>query len=305
MISAYTTQNGQAIKVDFSNKNIPYFWIDLCNPTSDEIVQVETHFNLQLPSQNICDGSISNRCFKTNDVCFMTLLTSEDNNVLLALKDKILITAHSYDLVPFYAPLNTAATAEEALLFLIKTFVQNVAEKLEIYEKKTLQLSEEICHYPRNAVSGITQATNGKEIATVAINDIHTSVMICRRSLISIRLLVDFSSKCDIKILEQTQQCIDVMIEHTNFISDQLSFLQSTLLNYIGIKQATLQTSSSVFSTLFIVPALVMAFFSMDFNYMPSLLPLLQVNCGLFFVLAVIITGTYLLYRYIHILQFA
>lgn len=305
MISAYTTQKGQAILVDFSDNNIPYFWIDLYRPTSDEIMRIETHFNLQLPFQNICNGSISNRCFEANNTYFMTLLTSEDNNILFALKDKTLITAHSCDLLPFCTSLDTAITAEDTLLFLIKTFVQDIAEKIETYEKNTLQLSEEISNYPRNEIADRTQITKGKEITTIVINDIHTSIMTCRRSLINIRLLVDFASKCDIKTLEQTQQRIDVLIEHTNFINDQLSFLQSTLLNYIGIKQATLQASSSVFAALFMVPALAMAFFSMNFSYMPSFLPLFQVNYGAFLVLAFTIIGLYGLYRHIHILQFA
>ena len=169
MLTAYTAQNGQAIETDFSQKNFSCFWIDLLNPSHEEISLVENQLKLHLPIENIKDGSIKNRFFQDHNAYFLTALVSEEKNILFYLKDQILITIRTIDIL---LPPSDITTAKSLLSFFINKFTQEIADSLEHQERLLLQASETINNYAKKEIQKRTCSTSEQKKTSVVINNI-------------------------------------------------------------------------------------------------------------------------------------
>lgn len=301
MITAYTAQNGRTIKTDSVDGNAAYFWIDLFQPTKEEIQQVEAYVGLILPIARISKSSTSNHFFRIENANCMSLLMHKDNSIFLISTEKVLITLHDSVLSKVCVLPDIIEKSEDVLLFFINVFVQEISESIEIDERQLLALSGIVNNYAKQEVQENMQQTLAQKRTVVALNDLHISMMNHRRRLINIRLLVDFSSQSGLKILEKEEQRIDILIEHTKFLNDQLSFLQSSVFDFIGIVQYNLQSRFNIFAAIFFLPALIMSFFSMNFVE----IPFLKVENSLFFFIFIAGLGTYLIYHYLRQLQFA
>jgi magnesium transporter len=299
MIAAYAVQDGRTVKTDFIDGSGAYFWIDLLKPTDQEKRQVELYLNLPLERMN--DNAISNRFFRTKNANYMSLLMQKDGNIFLIATEKVLVTLHDTALTTVCILPDIITTSEDVLLFFINTFVQEISEAIEVDEQKLLALSSVVNTYAKNEAEKNTEQTLAQKRTVVVLNDLHTSMMNHRRRLINIRLLVDFSNQSGLKILEKEEQRIDVLIEHTKFLNDQLNFLQSSVFDCIGIVQYNLQSRFNTFAAVFFLPALIMSFFSMNF----SDIPFLQVKNSILFFSFIAVLGTYLIYRNLGQLQFA
>lgn len=301
MIAAYAVQNGRTIKTDFIDGSAAYFWIDLFKPTDQEKRQVEAYLNLNLPVEAMNGSAISNRFFRTKNANCMSLLMPKDGNIFLISTEKVLVTLYDMPLTNVFVLPDLITRSEDVLLFFINNFVQEISEAIEVDEQKLLTLSRVVNTYAKKEAEKNTEQTLAQKRTVVVLNDLHTSMMNHRRRLINIRLLVDFSNQSGLKILEKEEQRIDILIEHTKFLNDQLNFLQSSVFDCIGIVQYNLQSRFNVFAAIFFLPALIMSFFSMNF---PDI-PFLQVKNSILFFSLIAGLATYLIYRNLGQLQFA
>jgi len=297
MIDAFIIQNEKITKTDFFEKNTSYFWIDLTGPTSDEIKTIENLYGLILPLENTNDGSIANRFYQDNQTYFLTLLMSEEKNVLIIIKNKTFITVHSGEYL-LQVPQNPITNITDLLSSFVSRSVQEIAQNLEIQESLVLQLSQTVNNCVKEEVRNRTCETLTKKTISIRINSILTTVINHRRRLVNLKLITDFAAKHDFNISESTSERINVLIEHTDFMNNQVSFLQSTLLSYVNISQYNIQSKLTSFAAMFVLPTMIMSFFSLNFTNYSSLRPFLLMNYGLFFVLGVMFLGSYIIYRY-------
>jgi magnesium transporter len=295
------TKDGQAIKADFSQKSATYFWIDLFQPTPDEIKSVEDYYGIKLPLTHMQIGSVINRFFHDGHTCFMTLRTNEDKNIVLILKENTLITVNHFN-KGFLDPIkNHITTVSEAFSFAVEAFLQNIAETLETAEQKAAVLAGSIQKYAKNEVMRRTQQTIEQKITAVELHDVRELITNNHNSLINLQLLLNFSKKCIVQIPGQIEQSIDVLLTHTEFLNNKVSYLHDTVFGYLGITQYNIQSSFNLFSAIFFLPALLMGFFGMNF---PNI-PFLQVKNSIFFFIFIAALGSYIIYHYLRQLQFA
>lgn len=301
MINAYMTKNGQPIQTDFDQENSNYFWLDLQMPTPDEIQSVEKYCGIKIPANYMQNGSIVNRFFHEDQACFMTLLTNQGENIVLILKESMLITINNFNETYWKPAKNGMTTVSEAFTFVVETFIQTIAEALEALEHDTLALSEMIRQHIKNEIVRRTKQTTMQKIMVMQLNDTHDIITSNHSSLVNLQLLLNFSKKCPLQIPGQIEKNVDTLLAHTDFLSNKNSYLHNTVFNYIGITQYNLQSLFNIFSSVFFLPTLVMGFFGMNFVDMPFV----NIPNSLYFFIFITIIGSYLIYQYIKQLQFA
>lgn len=294
-------KDGQSIQTDFDQKNTSYFWLDIQEPTQDEIKSVEDYSGIKLPSTYKQNGNSINRFFHDSQTYFMTLLTHENKNIVLILKENILITINNLDRT-YWGPIqNQIRAAQDAFVFVIEAFIQNITEALEMLEQNTLAVSEKIRHHMKNEIVKRTKHTTKQKIMIMQLNDARDIITNNHSRLVNLRLMLNFLKKCNLQIPEHIEQNINALISHTDFLSNKTSYLHSTVFSYIGITQYNIQSSFNVFSSAFFLPTLIMGFFGMNF---PDI-PFLSVKNSLYFFIFIAAIGSYLLYQYIKQIQFA
>ena len=293
-MNAYMAKGVQSVTPDSfqrNKKDLAFFWIDLYQPTKDEIESVENYYGVKFPTTHMQIGNVINRFFQDGHTCFMTLLTNENKNVVLILKEDTLITINNFKktfLDPFK---NNIATVSDAFVSVVEIFIQNIAEALETSEQMILRLSKTIKQYAKNEVIKRTRQTIEQKITASELNDIRELIVNNHNSLINLRLLINFSKKCIVQIPEQIGQSIDVLIDHTEFLNNKIAYLHNTVFDYLAVTQYNLQSSFNIFSATFFLPALIMSFFSMNF----SNIPFLQVKNSIFFFIFIVAIGTYII----------
>ncbi len=301
MISAHMTKEGQSIKTDFLQKDATYFWIDLFQPTNGELQSVETYCDLKLPTTHMQTGNVIDRFFHDGHACFMTLLTNERKNMVMVLQENTLITVNNSHATFLDSTKRHVRTVSDAFLFVVESFLQNISEALGSLEQRVLDSSETIRQYIKNETVRRTKQTIEQKITAVELADMRELVANNRNSLINLRLLINFSRKCIFETPEVIGQSIDVLIGHTEFLNNKISYLHDAVFNYLGITLYNLQSSFSIFSALFFLPTLIMGFFSMNFPY----IPFLDAKNSIYFFIFIAIAATYFVYRYLKNLQFA
>ncbi|MEK7654942.1 MAG: CorA family divalent cation transporter [Pseudomonadota bacterium] len=301
MINARVTKDGQSVLSDFLRQDIAYFWIDLFQPTIDEIKSVEDYYGVKIPLNYTRTGMVINRFLHDDHTCYMTLLTNEDKNVVLILKNNTLITINNFNKQFLDPGKNHITNVTDAFSFVVEAFTQNIAEALEKLAQKASTLSAVIQQYAKDEIVRRTRRTIAQKITLMQLNNVRELIANNHSGLINLRLLINFSKKCYVSLPEQVIQSIDVLIDHTEFLNHKIADLHDTVLGYIGITQYNLQSSFNLFSATFFLPALVMGFFSMNF----SNIPFLQVQNSIYFFIFVAVLGVYLIYHYLGQLQFA
>lgn len=301
MISAYMAKEGQVVGTDFSQKDSAYFWIDLYQPTMDEIKSVEDRYGIKIPLLYTQNGNVINRFSHDDQACFMMLCMNKDENIILVLKENILITINNSNKIYWGQIKNQIMTMLDAFVLVVEAFIQNITAELETLEQNTCVLSETIKQYMRNEVVRNTKQTTEQKIMIMNLNDARDIITQHHNILINLRLLLNFSKKCTMQIPEHIGQNVDALITHTDFLSNKTSALHSTVFSYLGITQYNLQASYNIFSAIFFLPVLIMSFFSMNFID----IPFLKVENSIFFFIFIAVLGTYLLYHYLGQLQFA
>jgi magnesium transporter len=295
------TKEGQSIKTDFSQKDATYFWIDLFQPTKEEMQSVETYCDLKLPITHMQTGNTIDRFLHDGHTCFMTLLTNEGKNVVMVLQENTLITINNLHAKFLDPGKKHVTTVSEAFIFVIETFIQKISEALGAVAQHVLSLSGIIRQYIKNETIRRTKQTIEQKITAVELADARELVANNRNSLINLRLLINFSKKCTSEMPETIGQSVDVLIDHTEFLNNRISYLHDAVFNYLGITLYNLQSSFSIFSALFFLPTLIMGFFSMNFPY----IPFLDAKNSIYFFIFIAIAATYFVYRYLKNLQFA
>lgn len=301
MIDAYVTKDGQSIKTAFDQNNLTYFWLDLQMPTQDEIRSIEEYCGVKIPPTYMQQGNIVNHFSHDGQICFMTLLTNERKNIVLVLKENIIITINNSNRK--YWPLlkNNITTVSDVFAFALEACMQNITEALEAVEQNLLTLSAAMQRHIKKEIIRRTKQTTEQKTMIVQLNDARDTITNNHRSLVNLRLLINFSKKCILKIPEHIGQNIDALISHTDFLSNKTSYLHSTVFGYLGITQYNQQSSFNIFSSVFFLPALVTGFFGMNFIDMPFL----KIENSLYLFIFLTAIGSYLIYQYIKQIQVA
>jgi magnesium transporter len=302
MITAFVPHNGAVERVaagpDQALPSNP-LWIDLFDPTPDELARVQAALGLALPSRDeMREIEPSSRLYIEGDATYMTaqiLARSDEPNPMsepltFVIARNTLVTLRYADPRPIstYATricrqTVTCQSGEDAMIGLVEAFVDRIADVLEKVgldlDAVSRQIFREGEHSGRRAGERDLQAV----LKTLGRNDDLAST--ARESLLSLSRMIRFlgqildaNDRGDKKLLKELKARLKIVVrdiaslnEHAAFESHKVNFLLDATLGMINIEQNRIIKLFSVAAVVFLPPTLVASIYGMNFEAMPEL----------------------------------
>lgn len=280
MIKYVSIENGQfkmETGTDFLLPNI--IWIDLINPTSEEMEQVEKTFDVELfTSQEREEIESSSKYTESENEIGINLnfLRSENGNyinepVSFILKNNFLITQRQQDYKTFtdtYQKIRSvkAKNGIDVFLNLLEVRIDFDADLIENITEQITKISKGLVKDNDLERELLLQITAFQE-STIAIRE----NIVEKQRILSAILKSKFFPKENYETLRVMIKDIGSLLDHTSFNFERLEFLQNTFLGLVDMEQNRIIKIFTVVTVVFMPPTLIASMYGMNFQFMPEL----------------------------------
>ena len=263
-------------------------WIDLLNPSSDEIKEIEKRFSIEVPTrEEMQEIELSSRLYDEDGALFMTVSVLNKANtdepettaITFILVKKTLITLRYADPVPFKTFIrrvnrspSLASSAEAVLFGLLEQIVDRLADIMEQAAADLEGLSNIVFANPddpahdqdhRAVLRRIGRAGNLSGKAKDSLLNLHRLGL-----FLSTQTRLKKDAKTRLKTISRD---IVSITEHANFIANKVTFLLDATLGMINLEQNNIIKIFSVAAAAFLPPTLIASIYGMNFSVMPEL----------------------------------
>lgn len=258
-------------------------WIDLQNPTADQIKEVESTYNVKFPTrQQQEEIESSSRYVEDSGIIkinstFLNIIPRsgklEDHEISFIITERILFTLRHFD---SHVILETVKRIKQHPTFfsnpaklyiaIAESRIDFDADLIELVSKYIVDISKKI-NYKKN----IDEATVRK------INECQELTMSLRETLFDKQRVISLLQRNDDLMEENSPRLriifkdINSLIEHANFNFTRLEYLQNNFLALINIEQNKVIKIFTVASLIFMPPTLIASIYGMNFQMMPEL----------------------------------
>lgn len=285
MLKAYTVRNKRLEVLTSSadiNKLEEAVWIELINPTDDEIHLVEKSTGISLPDVEETEELEASSHYEVYDSgfhvnCTFLLQFSEtytNTNVAFLCSEKCLISL-SPCTIPTINVLqkqwqNTPVLNSDPASIIIALHEGKVDRLADLSEAAHLSI-EEISHQIFERVD------NHLEKAIDALSrqdDLNGKIRLClmdgQRDLHFLFRRVTLSDENE-RILNDIQEDIKTLLTHNTILSERIDFLLNAALGFINIEQNKIIKIFSIAAVVLMPPTVIASIFGMNFHFMPEL----------------------------------
>lgn len=295
MITVFHMVGGKVAETQLDpSHNVPDepVWIDLLNPTADELRLLPQSLNLSLPSrEEIWRNHALNRMYTRDGTSYMTAaLVSETrvqpmtSTVTFILTPDFLITIRDIDPGPFLSfqqdlLLNPKRfrTSADVLEGLLEEVILRVAadhdQVIQGLDGLSRRIFADHAFDGRRGNPSLIMGQVLKELGFIA--DLNSKINESTYSLI--RLLSYFKedhSPDNAAICRDAERLIKdakSLAEQSIFLNDKINFQLESALGMINVEQNLIAKIFSVVALIFLPPTLVAGFYGMNFTHMPEL----------------------------------
>ncbi len=262
-------------------------WVDLQNPTPDEIRSVEEKFDVSFQSQQEqAEIESSSRYIEEED-----LLVANSNFLVppnpaardqeyrtvpvnFLLKDDVLFTYR-------FADLKTFADVVKKIKSKRTLFKDGGQIMIAIFESR-IDYDADLVEALSSRVKAINKqldldAKLDREML-LQINDYQELTMSIRENVVDKQRVISAMIRSDGWFTPDEQarlriviKDISSLIDHTNFIFERLEFLQNTFLGLVNLEQNNIIKIFTVLSLVLLPPTLIASIYGMNFALMPEL----------------------------------
>ena len=273
-------------------------WVDLCNPLPSEIASVERAFGMEVPTrEEMGEIEASSRLYTENGALVMTAPIlhrataefPESGVITFILLPETLVTVRFVDPLPFAvfarrAERNPgmAATAQSALLGLLESITDRLADVLELAQADMEHVSRDI-FAKRAALGAGTQSREARRKAPDLqetlrrigrVGDLATkardSLLGLSRIAVFLNAQVDMKKDIKARIKTLTRDLASIT-DHAHFLAGKVNFLLDATLGLINIEQNGIIKIFTVAAVAFLPPTLIASIYGMNFDFMPEL----------------------------------
>jgi magnesium transporter len=259
-------------------------WIDLLDPTPDEVERVHEVTGLRVPTNDeVSEIQSSSRLALEDGAFYLTtplLAASDEGNFRLApagfvLSPRALVTVHftaidSIDNARAVCAKDGATTPEETFLRILEAVVDRAADALERAGNECDTLSHAVFHGAKSHGSRASL----RKIGHIAHQAAHT-----RDELLGIARIVGFvrqSGLPDVLVVNAARmkaiaRDIASLTEYETRLSGKVQFVLDATLGFINIEQNEIFKTLTIASVVGIPPVLVAGIYGMNFHVMPEL----------------------------------
>ncbi|WBO22274.1 CorA family divalent cation transporter [Sphingomonas abietis] len=270
-------------------------WADLCEPTDEEIAQVEKRFEVHLPTRaqlSEIEASSRLRSIKGRLIMSAPLIARhEDIGVLsptgfLLLPDA-LVTVRFCQMTAFDQVLEAiekgdhAVTGQEILVRLLEDIVDRSADRLERVAEELASASHAIFREPekdskKHRLGHETRRLRGLMVSVGLASEQMVKV---RHAFLAIGRIASFVlDRCEPKIeqalhdrLVSVKHDIESLDEFENSLTGRVGLLIDAATGFISIEQNDVVKVLTVVSVAGVPPVLIAGVYGMNFHNMPEL----------------------------------
>lgn len=267
-------------------------WIDLLNPTREEEKLAEQALGQNIPTRAELDEiEPSSRLYVRQGALFMTASVihgitkgkPDTDPIGFVLTEELLITVRYVDPQPFVnfiehlcAEPELAQEPVSILVRLLDVIVDRLADELEGAAKDIETLSSRVFAHRSKVGSRRTEVR--LEALLLRIGEVQRLLSEVRESALSTSRMLSFLSTSKLcrdsdqfASAESLQDDARALLDHNDFLTDNLSFLLSASLGLITLEQNFVMKVFSVFAVVLMPPTLIAGIYGMNFEHMPEL----------------------------------
>jgi magnesium transporter len=287
MIRVYTISQGKinqyknpSFKEIDSLENM--VWIDLQSPTREEKEFIEKNYHIEFfTSQELQEIESSSRFLETDETVEMNLgfLNNEAEltvqSVTFILKEHLLFTYRQGDSKIFAETvrrLKSASSSEKrehglnVFLTVLETRIDGDADLIEGINRKLNGISKELIaqqSLKQDLLLGIAQLQENVML-------LHETITEKQRVVSSLVRIPEFN-RIESERLKIILKDIASLLQHSQFSSERLEYLQNTFLGLVNIEQNQVIKIFTVVTVVFMPPTLIASIYGMNFAFMPEL----------------------------------
>jgi len=301
MIHAYIVKDGTLFSGTVNPVHIPAeaVWIDVCEPSRDEELNLERALGLDIPTrEDMGEIEASSRLFKTKDSLYMTAVAvcrsdSHDPTtvpITFILTPKRLITVR-HDTPQSFKIFHDQCDKEEVqvesapdiMAAIWNTMVDRLADIIERIGADLDTLSREIFRHSQMRAKHSSHKQKHKQKPQRALEDIiadvgHSQDVVfrVRESLQTLDRIFAFAranlrSDRAAQDLDALERDIKSLHEYQIDLFNKVQFMLDATMGLIGIQQNSIIKIISIVSVVFTPPTLVASIYGMNFESMPEL----------------------------------
>jgi magnesium transporter len=287
MIRVYTISNGRieqyknpALADIGSYENV--LWIDLQSPSAQEREFIEKSFEIEFfTSQEVQEIESSSRFFETEETIEINLgfvsteVEVSVQNVTFILKSHTLFTYRQGDVKTFAEAVRrlktmTTETKDHGLnvfLTILETRIDGDADLIESINRRVNHVSKSL----------ISPRTPLEEDLLLGIAQLQENVMILHQTItekqrvVSSLIRIPEFNRLGNERLTIIIRDIASLLQHSQFSSQRLEYLQNTFLGLVNIEQNKVIKIFTVVTVVFMPPTLIASIYGMNFQYMPEI----------------------------------
>ncbi|MDA1106816.1 MAG: magnesium/cobalt transporter CorA [Proteobacteria bacterium] len=257
-------------------------WIDLIQPTEEELAWVKQVYSQALPTPDeVVEIEASARFYQDEDGLhihsyFLHDYEDRARNITVAftLNQGRLFMLHDEDLLTFRVyrmrARRQAGLADDAMTIMLNLFeikVERLADTLERLQADLEVLSQTVFSTAEKDMGVVlTRIAASEDMNGTA----RLSMMDKQRTLSYLLRRGDFSA-VQTQQLREILKDIESLIAHSAFLYEKVNLLMDAGMGMINIEQNKIIKIFSIASVVFLPPTLVASIYGMNFTYMPEL----------------------------------
>jgi magnesium transporter len=270
------------------------FWIDLLQPTTEEIARVETEYGVKVPSRAQLDEiESSSRLRVEGQRLYLSMPLSAQHDVIDAaptpigfvLSPELLVTVRYSELQPFtqvkdciakdgssFSSTSTFATLLEGMIDFGADLLEKIASGLGGISRRVFRRGD-----PRSTRGLRLNRLLREMLAAIGNAGEHLSQI--RESLTGLQRIIGFTAETcgqwlqqDIQArLKTMRQDLASLADFEAHLSGKVQFLLDAILGFINTEQNDIFKVLTIASVVGIPPTLIASMYGMNFHSMPEL----------------------------------
>ena len=267
-------------------------WIDLYQPTHEEVQQIEGEFAVDIPTpEDMREIEMSSRLYQAGTAHVMTASVIYKSDapephiaeVTFILLPSRLITVrhtspHAFQMFASQAASGDIASRSppDIMIGILEAMIERLADHIERIQATTGSISHQIFE-----VKGGEQTRAKRHAASLReVGKLGEMASRARESLVSLgRLLMYFGSAIELggsktgvaKRIKAALQDVRALSAHVDHLSGRLTFLMDATIGLIGIEQNQIIKLFTVVAVMLMPPTLIASVYGMNFKTLPEL----------------------------------
>ena len=258
-------------------------WVDLQEPTTSQIREVEEFFGITFPTrQQQEEIETSSRYLENSGIIkinstFVNIVPNtsnlEEHEMSFILTEKTLFTLRFFDSRVISETVKKIkqfpmifANASKIFVAILEARTDFDADLMESVSKYVAEISKKI-NYDNKLDEKLLLKINENQDLTMSLREaLFDKQRVLSSLLRNEDLMLDSYNRLRIIIKD-----INSLIEHANFNFTRLEYLQNSFLGLLNIEQNKVIKTFTVVSLVFMPPTLIASIYGMNFRLMPEL----------------------------------